>query len=732
MRKVININDGWNFCLDKDTSFEKVNLPHTWNAFDGQDGGGDYYRGKGWYKKELREEDCPKGSLHYLEINGANSSATVYVDGKEVCSHDGGYSTFRCDITDYLQKRSLLEICVDNSANESVYPQVADFTFYGGLYRDVNLITVSKKHFALSYYGTPGLKVSSSVLQDKVVVEVEVFTNNVEVGDRLTYCLFDKEGAVVKSCEVDGLTTKVSFELEKWHLWEGKKDPYLYSVKVFINDDEDEVSARVGLRSFEVDCNRGFILNGKEYPLRGVSRHQDRLNKGNAISKEDHKEDMALINELGATCIRLAHYQHDQYFYDLCDEYGLVVWAEIPYISKHLEGRRENCISQFKELIVQNYNHPSIMFWGLSNEITINNADNADLFETHQILNDLAHEMDKGRLTTVAAVSTCKTDSPYLDISDVVSYNHYFGWYGEDPSYNGKWFDEFHKKYPHRAIGLSEYGCEGLDYHSSKPLQGDYTEEYQAFYHQELILQLFSRKYLWSTFVWNMFDFGSDFRSEGGEPGQNHKGLVSFDRKYKKDSFYAYKAWLSKEPFVHICSKRYTDRVEEVTKVTVYSNLESVTLFVNGVCFQTQRNDTHFFDFYVPNVGTSFIKAIAGDCMDESVIKKVEAFNSSYQLLDNSTIINWFEITEVEGCFSINSKLSDIYKSDEAKAVVDEYIDFSAKGGHGQFDVNGDLFKITASFALRRLTPYLTKKGKLTREILLELNQRLNKIFIKK
>ena len=260
--------------------------------------------------------------------------------------------------------------------------------------------------------------------------------------------------------------------------------------------------------------------------------------------------------EVGATTIRLAHYQHDQYFYDLCDKKGLVIWAEIPYISRHMSTGRENTISQMKELVTQNYNHPSIVVWGLSNEITISGS-TEDLLENHRILNDLCHEMDKTRLTTIAAVSMCKMEDPYLQIPDVVSYNHYFGWYGGDTSMNGPWFDKFHAKFPNIPIGCSEYGCEALNWHTSDPRQGDYTEEYQAYYHEELIKQLFSRKYLWATHVWNMFDFGADARAEGGENGQNHKGLVTFDRKTKKDSFYLYKAWWSKEKFVHIASKRY-------------------------------------------------------------------------------------------------------------------------------------------------------------------------------
>lgn len=343
-----------------------------------------------------------------------------------------------------------------------------------------------------------------------------------------------------------------------------------------------------------------------------MSRHQDCKGVGNALLPKHHREDMDLFCEIGATTIRLAHYQHDQYFYDLGDERGLVVWAEIPYISRHMHGGRENTVSQMRELIVQNYNHPSIAFWSLSNEITMTGESDPDMHENHRILNELCHSMDPTRRTVLAALSMCDIHAPYLQIPDAVAYNHYFGWYGGDTSMNGPWPDDFHAEFPLLPIGLSEYGCEALSWHSSRPMQGDYTEKYQAHYHEELIKQLFTRKSLWATHVWNMFDFCADARIEGGKDGQNHKGLVTFDRKYKKDSFYAYKAWLSDKPFVHICGKRYVDRVEDVTRITVYSNQTEVDLLVNGASLGTQHSDIHFFYFNVPNSGKSVLRAVAG------------------------------------------------------------------------------------------------------------------------
>ena len=449
---------------------------------------------------------------------------------------------------------------------------------------------------------------------------------------------------------------------------------------------------------------------------------------------------MDMICELGATTIRLAHYQHDQYFYDLCDEKGMVVWAEIPYISTHMPNGRENTISQMKELITQNYNHPSIVVWGLSNEITMSGESTEDLRENHVILNDLAHEMDKTRLTTIACVSMCSMDDPYVQIPDVVSYNHYFGWYGGDTSMNGPWFDEFHAKYPNIPIGCSEYGCEALNWHTSNPEQGDYTEEYQAYYHEELIKQFFTRKYMWATHVWNMFDFGADSRNEGGENGQNHKGLVTFDRKYKKDSFYAYKAWLSDEPFVHICGKRYVDRVEETTKVTVYSNQPEVELFANGVSLGRQSSPEHFFYFEVPNMGETTLEAIAGDCKDNSFIRKVEVFNEDYRLKEKGAILNWFDIDAPEGYYSLNNKISEIMESEEATKIFNEFINPLMSGMMGADQVGekkkeetennlSSMMTMLGSFTILRLTSLLgAGHVEVTKEQLLNLNEKLNKV----
>ena len=740
MRQIINLNSTWNFTKDapevENRQFEEINLPHSWNAIDGQDGGNDYFRGTAYYEKKLVKADFPEADRYYLEIRGANSSADVILNGKNLAHHDGGYSTWRVDITDSLEDENSLVIAVDNAPNETVYPQMADFTFYGGLYRDVNLIAVNSTHFDLDYFGGSGIKITPTIVGKDAQVEIEVFTTELSEEDDIIYTITDAEDKVI--CECSSKEKVWTAKIENVNLWHGRKNPYLYKAYAKIQRngvDLDNVSSRFGCRSYEIDPERGFILNGEEYPLRGVSRHQDRWGIGNALRPCHHKEDIELICEVGATTIRLAHYQHDQYFYDLCDEYGQVIWAEIPYISKHMPGGRENTISQMKELITQNYNHPSIVVWGLSNEIGIGGSDE-DLLENHRILNDMCHEMDKTRKTTIAAVSMCKIDDPYLQIPDVVSYNHYFGWYGGDTSMNGPWFDKFHAAHPNIPIGCSEYGCEALNWHNSDPRQGDYTEEYQAYYHEELIKQLFSRKYMWATHVWNMFDFGADARAEGGENGQNHKGLITFDRSYKKDAFYAYKAWLSDDPFVHICSKRYVDRVEDVTKVTVYSNQPTVELFANGVSLGVRQAEDHFFRFEVENVGETHLVAVSGELKDEADIKKVDTFNEEYRLVEKGAVLNWFDVVERDGYLSLNSKMTEILSTFRGKLIVGKIFmkmmpkkKGGAKPSAMGFELSEDIMQMMGGFTLLRLTSMLGMMNiSFTKEQLLDLNKKLVKI----
>ena len=748
MRNIKVINNDWLFSKNAKsapstlpTDWEALNLPFTWNGKDGQDGGNDYYRGTCYFAKEIKADDMPEGEVKYLQFDGVNSSCEVFWNGKSITKHDGGYSTFRVEIKD-IADTNLLVVAVDNSANDRVYPQQADFTFYGGIYRDVSVIGVNENHFDLDYYGSPAIMVTPEIKGADAEIEIKTFFKNDDCKVRYEIIA---DGEVIASKEDDD---DVEFEIKKVHLWDGLKDPYLYTAKatlIYDGEEVDEVSTRFGCRTFEIHPEKGFILNGREYPLRGVSRHQDRPDVGNALTPEMHKEDLELILEMGANTIRLAHYQHSQVFYDLCDEAGLVLWAEIPYISSHMPTGYDNTISQMKELVIQNYNHPAIVVWGLSNEITIAGS-NPNLIKNHKDLNDLVHKMDKTRLTTIAAVSMCDINDEYVHISDVLSYNHYFGWYGGSTEMNGPWFDDFHKKYPNKPIGLSEYGCEALDWHTSTPTQGDYTEEYQSYYHEELIKQIAERPYLWATHVWNMFDFAADARAEGGENGMNHKGLVTFDRKYKKDSFYAYKAWLSSEPVLHLCSKRYIDRVEDVTKVTVYSNQPEVELFANGVSVGKQTKGKYpFFYFEVKNEGTTELKVVAGDLTDTSTINKVDAPNEAYVMKEEGQVINWFEISTPDGRLSINNTIGDIMSTFGGKLVMISFLKMLKGSMDGGKSENGEEkkgnmlsgFKVTPAmlknvygmakgFTIKRVFSMLG--GSFTKEQILELNAKLNKV----
>ena len=638
MREITKIMKGWEF-TGPDGTTTTVDLPHTWNARDGQDGGNDYWRGTCIYRTRFAAPQFNTVSHQvWIQFDGVNASAHVVLNGSPVCNHDGGYSTFRANITELLRDENELTVEVDNSKNDRVYPQKADFTFYGGIYRDVSLMVVSKNHFTLDYFGGPGIRITPTV--QGVDASVQVTTWHDGEGE-VSIELLDAAGNTVAT----GKGPDITLTIFNAHLWNGVKDPYLYSCKarLVVNGTvEDETTTRFGVRSFKVDPKKGFFLNGKPYPLHGVSRHQDRKGLGNAITREMHDEDMALIKEIGANTIRLAHYQHDQYFYDLCDEVGMVVWAEIPYISEHMPNGRENTISQMKELIIQNYNHPCIVCWGVSNEITISTKDKKDMLDNHRQLNDLCHEMDKTRLTTLACYAMCGPFNRSAHITDMVSWNLYLGWYVPGFILNDLWMGFFHLCFPNRPFGYSEYGAEGMpNLHSTHPHRGDHTEEYQAKYH-EYMLRCFKRHpWMWATHVWNMFDFAADARDQGGEPGMNHKGLVTFDRKTKKDSFYLYKAWWSDEAFVHICSKRFVERTGSTATVKVYSNQSTVALYVNGNKVGEQTGE-HVFTFKVPLNGELHIQAVAGDRTDESVIRHVDTPNPEYKLhKTKSKSANW-------------------------------------------------------------------------------------------
>ena len=743
MRKVMELKDNWMFVKEaenaEDAASKKgtaISLPHTWNAVDGQDGGNDYHRGTCWYVTKFQKPELEAGSQIYVEFLGASVIADVYLNGEAVAHHEGGYSTFRVNLTDKLQEENVLAVALNNADNNYVYPQKADFTFYGGLYRMVNLIVVPESHFELDYAGGNGIAVTPTVECDenrvptgKASVKVETWVTGNADSVVITITGEDSES---KTVAVVDEHAEATFELEHVHLWDGVDDPYLYYAKAELSSG-DVTETTFGCRSFYTDPEKGFVLNGRVYPLRGVSRHQDRTGAGNALSYEMHKEDMEIIKEIGANTIRLAHYQHAQEFYDLCDEYGMVIWAEIPYITMHMPNGRANTLSQMEELVVQNYNHPSIVCWGLSNEITAATPVDEDLLENHRLLNDLCHKLDKTRFTTMANVFMQETDSPLLEIPDVNSYNLYFGWYLGELEQNDEFFDEYHAKYPDRCIGFSEYGADANpQYQSTAPTHGDYSETYQTVYHEHMLKMIEERPYLWATHVWNMFDFAADGRDEGGKHGVNQKGLVTMDRKLKKDAFHLYKAYWNKEDaFVHICGRRYVDRKEDTTEVKVYSNQTTVSLYVDGTLLETQEGN-RIFRFAVPMTGEHEIVAKAGAEEDSIHIRKVEEANPDYVMGEIKDVINWFDDEPYKSdCYSIKDKMSEIQASPKAGAILAELM-AQAPGAESRGDVaesvkdNPNLVRMMGRMTLESMLGHM--KDSITEEQVKGLNRMLQQI----
>lgn len=675
MRRTFLFNDGWTF--EKEGQIQQVTIPHTWNAVDGQDGGNDYYRGLCTYRKEFPKPDISGGERVILRFGAVNSTAGAELNGKKLGTHKGGYSAFSFDITDALLEENELVVTADNSENEEVYPQRADFTFYGGIYRDVTLTVVSAAHFSLREEEYKGMKITPIVAEDgSAKVSFEIFTHGAEEGSAVRIAL-KADGVKVTELALDidkNGQAKGETVIEHPHLWDGLSDPFLYDVEAALfsgGKETDAISTRIGIRNFSIDPQKGFLLNGREYPLIGAAAHQDRRGVGNAITPEMLREDIDLILEMGCNVIRAAHYQHEDAFYDLCDEKGIVVWAEIPYITQQMDGGQENALSQLKELITQQYNHPSIICWALSNEITIAGGVKEGTREDHKKLNALAHQLDATRPTAAAHAFMLDPEDPFrAEAADVCTYNLYYGWYVGNLEDNDKFFDSFHKKHPDTPIGLSEYGADALIcFQSAEPDQGDNSEQYQALYHEHLLKMREERPYIWLMSVWNMFDFAADGRNDEGEKGVNHKGLVTFDRKIKKDAFYLYKAYLSEEKFVHLCGSRYINRAEEVTEVKVYSNEPVITLYVDGKETETKSSEK-IFTFRVPISGEHTIEARAEDGQSDSItICKVAERDKSY-MMTSRQLLNWFDNDQKEGFFSVNDKMTDIMKNPKGAAVM--------------------------------------------------------------
>ena len=643
-----NINHDWNFkgfSYLGDSINEMVNLPHTWNSKDAQSGF-EYYRGVGTYSKKLVIDKKYLGKRLFLKFEGVHTVSDVFLNGVHLGQHRGGYSAFAYEITSMAKvgEENTLFVKVDNLKHDDILPLGGDFNQYGGIYRPVQLLVMEPVCITPLDYASPGVYIKQAKVTDtEANLEITGKLSNGSVKDEAITILtsvFDKEGNVVAKQnsevtipagkDVDGLQ-KITIVNPK--LWNGTATPYLYKVKVQLFSEAkliDEVVQSIGLRSFNVDPDKGFFLNNNHLALHGVSRHQDKKDRGSALSEEDHRIDIQLIKEMGVNSLRLAHYQQSDYFYSLCDSAGMVVWAEIPFVGSMIGGYSntpqfdENAKQQLKELIRQNYNHPSICFWGVFNELS--NPKTGSPTPLVKELVTLAKKEDPTRLITAASLLPDKDELNFQ--TDVMAWNKYFGWYYGTPDDLGKWTDQLHKKYPLLPIAISEYGAgASIRQHEYRPVKPFpmfhpwHPEEWQAQYHEQSWKIINERPYIWGTFVWNMFDFSADFRNEGDEAGMNDKGMVTYDRQTKKDAFYLYKVNWNPEPMVHLNDKRFKMHEEGVADVTVYSNLASVELFVNEKPLGSLTSNDKIFKWKAVKLtkGNNRIKAV-GKGNDKTIV----------------------------------------------------------------------------------------------------------------
>lgn len=619
-RQDILLNNDWNFRfshqVQKGTEV-RVDLPHTWNAQDALSGKIDYKRGIGNYEKNLFIRPEWKGKRLFIRFEGVNNIADVFINRRHIGEHRGGYGAFIFEITgkvEYGKENSIL-VRVNNGEQLDIMPLVGDFNFYGGIYRDVHLLITDETCISPLDYASPGVRlIQDSVSHRYAKVRAIVDLSNGSSGNQeveLNVRLLDGQRVVkegTKNVNLSGnevMQQELTFEIDQPHLWNGRQDPFLHQAEVtlFRNGQMvDRVTQPLGLRFYRIDPDKGFFLNGKHLPLQGVCRHQDMSEVGNALRPQHHEEDVALMLEMGVNAVRLAHYPQATYFYDLMDKNGIIVWAEIPFVGPggyndkgfvDLPAFRANGKEQLKELIRQHYNHPSICVWGLFNELT-ELGDNP--VEYIKELNVLAHQEDTTRPTTSA--SNQMGDLNF--ITDAIAWNRYDGWYGGTPADLGKWLDRMHKDHPEICIAISEYGAGASIYHQQDslvktvPTSWWHPENWQTYYHIENWKTISSRPYVWGSFVWNMFDFGAAHRTEGDRPGINDKGLVTFDRKVRKDAFYFYKAnWNREEPMLYLTGKRNTVRTQRLQTITAFTNLSGAELFVNGKSYGKAIPDSY-------------------------------------------------------------------------------------------------------------------------------------------
>ena len=684
----LSFNNGWEFTkvnsMSMDTSLEKseiVDLPHTWYSND------DYYRGMAKYSKKLLINDNWKNV--FIDVEAADQHAYVFVDNVLLTEHKGGYSAFRCQIPEEIykgKKEVEVSIYVTNALDETISPLVGDFTIFGGLYRGVNILyTEHDSYFDPCYYGTDGVIVRTSLNEDYGLVDIELHTKTKQ-DDRLETIIKAADGTIIYSyvCEI---REHIQAQIKNPILWNGKKNPYLYTVITRLysaGELVDEKITKTGFRRVEIDSNNGLFLNNEHIRINGVSKHQDVGEKYSAVVNDDILNDFSLIDEIGANSIRLSHYQHSSFTYECADKKGYLIWAEIPMLKMtQNEELLDNAREQLKELILQNIHHPSIYCWGIQNEIGMF-RDAPYMYEELIKSKELVKSLDSQRLVSAANLYTVKFKSKLNETTDMIGYNVYFGWYyGKMQDYS-KYLDKFHEARPNLAIGMSEYGVDcNVGLHSNNPQVKDYSEEYQALYH-ETVYKIFETKpYLWGSYVWNMFDFSSAIRQEGGLDKVNGKGLVTADRKIKKDAFYYYKAKWSKEKFVHICSKRFVNRLEDTIDIKVFTNCETATLLLNGrECIEASNNGnaTIIFENIRLESQVNDITVISGDCSDSASFVKVKEEDKSYRLeaeAAGTSVKNWFlkddDLTK-EGFYSIKDTVNDLIENKATYEILKKYI----------------------------------------------------------
>lgn len=731
MRKSILLMKEWSFTrLSKsilipeeanEYNTEMVSLPHVWNKEKPEELGCCLYTKHFTVNKNSEKN-------YFIAFDALGGVARVFLNGGFLGEHRGGYSRFCYSMNEFIKDGdNCLQVIADNTRYEDVNPLIGDFSYFGGIYRDVNLIETEYVYIDPTYYGTSGIDINAKA-DGTIQIAVNVAADN-KVD--LVCKILNQDDVWVAGKEQKANLNQLELKVENPILWQGKENPYMYRCIAELrieNEIYDSVELPFGFRNIEMKPESGFYLNGEHIKLHGVAKHQDFEGKACGTGAAEQRKDMELIEEIGANAVRLSHYQHPAYTYDLCDKMGFIVWAEIPMLAMPdgNEAIVENAKEQLKELILQNKHHPSICFWGVQNEIAMR-GESQFTYNHVEKLNRIVKSLDPTRLSAGANLYSVKNDSPLNFINDAVGYNIYFGWYyGKLTDYED-FLNKFHEENPNVSLGISEYGVDcNTKFHSEEPECKDYSEEFQCVYHEAAYGAFEKDTKLWGSFVWNMFDFSSAIRDEGGVKARNCKGLVTYDREVRKDSFYYYKASWSDDKFVHINGRRFVNRCGDTTTITVYSNEEQVELYLNGEFFSRKSGKRKFEFTEVPIDKETKVTAKAGDCVDETSICKVDSPDKSYTYEkkgQGAMVTNWF-LTDAgqknlfpEDYYSFNDKMGDLFANPQVTALLEEEITEIA---------HDERARSFGGMPLLRVLDY--NSGLYTEEKLKKLNEKLNQI----